>query len=1133
MPNWTTQQLAAIQREGNLLVAAAAGAGKTAVLTERIVERVRRGADVRSMLVVTFTKAAASEMKKRVIAALLDAAQAAPEEAERLREAAERVQDASICTLHAFCLQVLRRHFYEAALDPAFRVADDAQSTVLLEDALDELMEARVEENEVRALCDALGGEEKLAAALLSLHAFLQAQPVPAQWMENALSLYAMDAAAFDASPLMRDFVARAKRALSAALSLYQDARDDVASAFPAAAAFADAELLRLRPALLAEGYTAYRESMDGFAFARLSGFPRGTAEEDKAAFKEARDALKDCISVQRKAFSRTLAEEAARMRILHPHVETLFACLRALEARYGEKKRAAGLIDYGDMEHMTLRILSQADIRSEYRQKFRYVLVDEYQDSNRVQEAILDAVKGEDNLFLVGDVKQSIYRFRQAAPALFTEKYHTPACFNGDVIDLNRNFRSADAVIDTVNALFSRTMTRDFGGVDYDARAALVKGRTDASIGGVELYMLQCDEEDAWESAEAEAIFAARRIQALMRDERYTDPKTGETRPYTYGDFAVLHRSPRAVAERMTQLLALQGVPAYAELTGGYFDAVEVQVFMNLLRVIDNRRQDIPMLSVLRSVMGGFTDEELGELRLLDAEAPWVELLERAAAGGGALGKKTRQFLDKLDDWNMESRLVRVAALCAALLDETGYSAYCAALPGGRVRKANLDALIDRAAAYEENEARSLSAFIAFMDRVKSTDRIGASAVPGADVVRLLSTHKSKGLEFPVVILTGLSRKFNAQERKQDVALHETLGLGMRFFDENVRRDTLARNAILDANGFSALEEELRILYVAMTRARERLILLVSEKDIENSVKRHCKRVTPYLCANACRESDWLLWALLDTPDGDPLRAYAGLPVLGGQQSARVEAQVGIRACARPTRESFEAFAESARGADASRWETRFAWRYPYLTDTQIPGKISVSELIGNMPSMRAYPDFIAAKKPLDAADRGTAAHLLMELIPLKAHTAQSVRECIETLVERGHMTRAQAEAVRVEPVVRFFASPLGKRLCASPLVERERGFNYRVSARKAISADTDEPMLLQGVIDCCFREDGAWVIIDYKTDRVPEGKARETAAKHQRQLDVYADALAALTGEPVKEKYVHLLLTGESVAL
>ncbi|MDD4075075.1 MAG: helicase-exonuclease AddAB subunit AddA [Eubacteriales bacterium] len=1133
MPKWTPQQLDAIQREGNLLVAAAAGAGKTAVLTERIVERVRRGADIRSILVVTFTKAAAGEMKKRVIAALLEAAQASPEEAERLREAAERVQDASISTLHAFCLQVLRRHFYEAALDPAFRVADEARSAVLLEDALDELMESRVEEPEVRALCDLLGGEDKLSSALLSLHAFLQAQPAPDKWMEEALALYALDAEGLDASKLVQGCIARAKRALAAALTLYQDARDAVADAFPAAAAFADAELLSLRPALLANGYTAYADAINAFAFGRLTGFPRGTEEEKKAPFMEARDEVKRCVKEQRKGFARAIGEEAARMRGLCEPVATLFACLRGLEALYGEKKRAAGLIDYGDMEHMTLHILNRPEIRNEYRRKFSYVLVDEYQDSNRVQEAILDAVKGADNLFLVGDVKQSIYRFRQAAPALFMEKYHTPACFHGDVIDLNRNFRSADAVIDAVNALFSRTMTRDFGGVDYDARSALVKGRSDASAGGVEVHMLQCDEEDEWESAEAEAVFAARRIREIMRDERYTDPKTGKTRPYAYGDFAVLHRSPRAVAERMTQLMALQGVPAYAELTGGYFDAVEVQVFMNLLRVIDNRRQDIPLLSVMRSMMGGFTDEELGTLRLLDTQAPWVELLEKAAQNGGALGAKARGFLDKLDAWNMESRLVRVAALCAALMDETGYSAYCASLPGGRVRRANLDALIERAAAYEESEARSLSGFIAFMDRIKNTDRIGASAVLGADVVRLLSTHKSKGLEFPVVILAGLSKKFNAQERRQDIALHETLGLGMRYIEGNVRRDTLARGAILDENSDAALEEELRILYVAMTRARERLILLISEKDIEASVKKHCRPVTPYLCANAARESDWLLWALLDTPDGDPLRAYAGLPALGGRQNAHVAAQVGVRACERPSKESYAAFAARAQNADAGYWQTRFAWAYPYLVDTQIPGKISVSELIGNLPSMRAYPDFIAAKKPLDAADRGTAAHLLMELIPLKAHTVQSVRDCIETLVERGHMTRAQAEAVRVEPVVAFFASPLGKRLCAAELVERERGFNYRVPARRAISADTDEPMLLQGVIDCCFRENGAWVVIDYKTDRVSAGKAYETAAKHQRQLDVYADALAALTGEPVKEKYIHLLMTGESVAL
>ncbi|MDO5111330.1 MAG: helicase-exonuclease AddAB subunit AddA [Clostridia bacterium] len=1133
MPDWTPQQLDAIQKEGNLLVAAAAGAGKTAVLTARIVERIRRGTDVKHILVVTFTKAAAGEMKKRVVTALLNAAQSSPDEAERLRDAAERVQDASISTLHAFCLQVLHRHFYEAALDPAFRVADEAQSAVLLEDALDELMESRVEESAFRALCDAMDGENKLSAALLSLHAFLQAQPEPDAWMANALSPYRMDEDAFATSPLVQSYVARAKTALKAALSLYQCARDALSDEFPDVASFADEELLRLRPALLANTYTDYVNSLAGMTFATLKGFPRGTEEEKKAFLKEARDAVKDCVKAQAKTFSRPVGEEAARMRLIAPQVQTLFESLRELDARYGEKKRARGLIDYGDMEHMALRLLQMPDIRAEYRRKFKYVLVDEYQDSNRVQEAILDAVRGEDNLFLVGDVKQSIYRFRQADPTLFMEKYHAPQSFCGSVIDLNRNFRSTPAVIGAVNALFSRAMTRDFGGIDYDERAALVKGRTDAAIGGVELHMLQCDGEDDWESAEAEAVFAARRIRSIMRDETYTDPRTGKSRPYTYGDFAVLHRSPRAVAERMTQLLALEGIPAYAELTGGYFDAVEVQVFLNLLRVIDNRRQDIPLLSVMRSMMGGFSDEELGELRLLDAEALWVELLSLAAEKGGALGKKAQGFLDKLDAWHMEARLVRVAGLCATLMDTTGYAAYCAALPGGRIRKANLDALIGRAKVYEQEEARSLSGFLAFMDRIKTTDRVGASTVLGADVVRLLSTHKSKGLEFPVVILTGLSKKFNRQERRQDVALHDGLGLGLRYRAGNVRYDTLARNAILDANDAAGLEEELRILYVAMTRARERLILLVSEKDISACVQRHSKPLTPHRYASAQRESDWVLYTILDMPDGDPLRVFAGLQPLGGEAHMRVEAHVGVGAGTQPSKAAYADFAREASHADTSLWDERFAWRYPYKADTEIPGKISVSELIGNMPGMRAYPDFIAAKRPLDAADRGTAAHLLMELIPLAPHTAQSVKACMETLVANGRMSRMQADAVRVSPVVAFFSSDLGRRLCASERVERERGFNYRVSARKALSADTDEPMLLQGVIDCCFRENGAWVIIDYKTDFVPPGKAHEVAARHKRQLDIYADALTALTGEPVKEKYIHLLHTGESVAL
>ncbi len=1144
MTKWTQQQNRAINEDGNLLVAAAAGAGKTAVLTARIVEKIRAGTPVRALLVATFTKAAAGEMKKRVTRELQRSANEEKDAAlcERLNVAAEQMQNASVSTLHAFCMQVLRRHFYEAELDPSFRVADEAEAAILFEDALEELFEEKAESPEFVQLCDLLGGEEKLSSAIRLIYAFMQAQPKPEEWLRKAAEDYDTDEEKLKSSLLLKCALAAAKRDLLAEIEETEGVCDSIETLFPEAALFGRREAEACRAIAGCADYESYALALSEQKFATLSGFPRGTAEADKKAFKDARTALKDKIKAQKQLFSRTLFEEAEKMRGLYPVLCELEKSVLAVKNAYTAAKRARGMIDYSDMEHICLSLLSRDEIKEEYRRRFSYIFVDEYQDSNRVQEAILLAVKREDNLFMVGDVKQSIYRFRQAEPALFMEKYAEPSNFQGRVIDLNSNFRSAGAVIGAVNSVFSRIMSREFGGMEYDERASLKLGREDGSSGSAELHVLSCaggDEE--FEAAEAEALFAAEKIKSIMETERYFDPKLKREREYRFSDFAILHRSPKNVAESMTRILAAHGVPAYAELTGGYFEAVEVQVFMNLLRIIDNRRQDIPLLSVMRSMIGGFSDNELAQLRL-SAEAAqggeWLDILLAASRGEGELNKKTAAFLDKLDEWHIESTLVGVSELCGKLLDESGYGEYCAALPGGRIRKANLEALLARAQSYEDGAARSLSSFIAFMDRIKNTDKMGAASALGAEVVRFLSTHKSKGLEFPVVIVAGLSKQFNIQEKREDVAVNAKLGIGLRIRRDRRRVDTLARQAILDENSLSALEEEARILYVAMTRAQEKLIMLFAKKDAVSTISKRARPLSPAACAHVKSAGEWILSSALSMPEGNPLREAAALALMGESEEesglfCEFHALSGARE-AIAKREALSALHERASLAKTEKFDGLLGWRYPHMADTQIPGKLSVSELIGNFAGLRQYPDFIAERRELQAADRGSAAHLVMETIPLEAQTEKSVLSHLESLIESGRMNRAQADAVNTGRIVAFFDSPLGRRMCASECVERERKFNYRAPASEIIDAPTDEPMLIQGVIDCCFIENGEWVVVDYKTDRIPPGvSAREAAQKHKRQLDIYASALAALTGRKVKASYIYLLSSGESVEL
>ncbi|MEG1547509.1 MAG: helicase-exonuclease AddAB subunit AddA [Clostridia bacterium] len=1132
--NWTQQQQRAIEDRGNLLISAAAGSGKTAVLTERIVRLVRDGTSISRLLVVTYTKAAAAEMKKRIAKRLAEAAQADELHAPQLCAAACEVGRANISTLHSFCAQVLRRHFHEAGLDPAFRICDEAQGELLREDALNELMEDRYSSDPAFAeLVQRTGDDERFGNIINGLFNFMFAQEQPFAWLEYAVQRYTLDADGLARSPEVELLVRSAKTQLCALLDAYRAIRDEIADAYPTAAAVMDDDAAQLRAVCIRQSYADYGAALESVEFKRLT-FPRGTPDECKAVVADPRDRLKKLVRQQQSAFARTLAQEAAQLADMYPHMLELADVMRDFVARYDMLKRAASVIDYQDMEHMTLRLLNDPSIAAEYRERFEHIFVDEYQDANRVQERILSLIKRNDNLFLVGDVKQSIYRFRMAEPGLFLEKYHAYDGTNGTRIDLNANFRSTDEVIEAVNAVFSRIMSREAGELDYDDAAALTAGR--GVKGGVELNIIggsnaSSDEEDTtiFEDAEAEAMLAAQRIHELMDGSLCADPSTGEMRPYRYCDFAILGRSVKAVAERWARTLSLCGIPAYADITGGYFSAVEIRLLMDILRIIDNRRQDIPLAAVLRSPIGGLDTDELIALRS-GTDADFFDSLTAAAQKDTPLGAKVKRILARLDEWQEASCLISIEQLICNIIDETGYYEYVSALPGS-ARRANLDAFVERARSYESG-VMGLHGFIGFMERIKNTDTLGSAQTAGADVVRILSIHRSKGLEFPVVLLAGLGKRFNREDAKQSL-LTDSLGIGARHTLENRNIGTLFRDAILYKKQMEDLAEEMRVLYVGMTRAQNRLIMIGSSRDVANLVRRCALPPTPALITRSNSPLELVLLALMDTQSGNALRAELKL----GARNTPLAVPINICAatatdlfCPHIPERQYRAFTSSAAIVQ-SGYADEFKWEYPFIEDTLIPGKLSVSRLLGNAIDMCEHPDFIIA--PLHAADSGTAAHILMQHITLAAHSVQSVRDQLGILTGSGIMTKEQAAAVYAPAIVRFFASALGQRLICAKRVERELEFNVRLSARVLLGAPTDETVLLQGVIDCCFLEENSWTLIDYKTDFVVSGGAEQAAQRHRRQLELYAMALTQLTGQPVAHKYIHFLGTGESIAL
>ena len=1139
--NWTAEQRRAIETPGSLIVSAAAGSGKTAVLTERIARHILEGARADDLLVVTFTRAAAAEMKKRIgdrLSAL--AAQQQGDEAARLYAAAEGIGRANISTIDGFCSHVLRRHFDIAGLDPAFRAGEEAENLALRQEALEELMERYYAQKGFSDLVDAFGEEAEFSAQFLRLYEFIMAQPEPMEWLREAIDKYDIAEDALPLCPAAEEYLKGLKVRLGAYMDILRSRRDEIAEDYPKTAAILDDDLTQLGGALLQKSLRGYANQLSACAFATFS--MRGAEKSYSEYVKKPRDDMKKEVKKHIALSGKPMGRQAKLLAGIKPLLDMLYSFTGDFIALYSEKKEQAGIIDYADMEHIALRLLRLPTVAREYRDRFSFVFIDEYQDCSPLQNALFSALARPDNLFIVGDVKQSIYGFRMAEPAMFTERIDEFSRRDA-ALHLSANFRSSNEVIEGVNSIFTPIMTRETGGVDYDETARLVHGRRDASPGGTELHVISrsasldpgdAADENAEEqllAAEAEALFAAGRIRELL-GESFTDRK-GNTRNYKYSDIVILHSSPKNVAEAWVRTLSREGIPVYAELTGGYFDAIEVQIFLNLLAIIDNPLQDIPLISVLRSPIGGFSTEELITLRADCREGLFYEALKSGADKDTPLGHKAGGFLDRLAKWRAQGELYDITELIAMLLEDTGFENYVSALPGGQSRRANLEALIKNAGIYS-NSGHGIRGFLRFMEKARSGDSLGAAQIASANVVRLISIHKSKGLEFPAVILGGLSVNFNKKSRSSVLVLDSSLGIGLKAARGSSRELNLYHSAIAERIWRREISERMRLLYVAMTRASEKLIMLCSFREVEKGLAAGRIPVTPNTCAGAERFADWILPVLFSSPSGNPLREYLGMPPLGGHKtilcSVHPTLQISALGAALP-REEYLAFTRQAVEDGPGEYAELFAWRYPYGADTVLPSKISVSQLIGNLPELGQYPDFMRDSMAERAVSRGTAAHKLMEHLPIAKHTFASVNACLKELTDRGILTKKEAEGIYASNIVDFFSKGLGSRMLASPRVERELAFNHRVKANSIFDADTEETLLLQGIIDCCFIEGGKWVLMDYKTDYVPKGRANEVAMSHAKQLRLYKSALEELTGIPVKECWIHLLSTGESV--
>lgn len=1205
---WTDEQARAIGARGeSLLLSAAAGSGKTTVLVERVLRLILDdGADIDRMLVVTFTRAAASDMRAK-LSERMNAL--AAEGDARCRDQLIRLERASITTLHAFCADFLRAHFEVAGVDPAFRVLDDAARQQLMDEALDEALEdAYAQPAEALRALDYGRGPKDVRALAESLCRALEERPEPEQWLARAVSPDGM------IPEWMAELVRAAHRAIDEASVALGEAAA-VPGCPPHYLSAVQADLSSLAKMREIDEYDPLLRAIQDFKPARASGGRRGevTDEEAVEAVKALRDRAKSALKGM-KMLDHPAAQAIADARAQAPQLAELGRLAASASERFEQKKAERAGLTYADLERRTLIALQDEETSRAVREQFDYVFVDEYQDTSDIQEAIVSRVARPDNLFMVGDVKQSIYRFRMAEPRLFIEKYaRFRAGDGGQLLPLTRNFRSKPAVLEFVNAIFERAMTGGDAEIEYDALARLNPG-LDASDPGqpVEIHLLEraaqegeaVDETVAeMRAAEREGLFIARRIRQMMRE----DPTL------RYRDFAILTRSKSSAFTPMLPMLLAEGLPAYADGAAGYFDAPEIALALAMLRLIANRRSDVELIAVLHSPAVGLSAEELAQIRigarnvpfvdaawkraygvtLADSERPLREAeggeMESGEAKPGAAGdvlskgnnpssdatkdvfsneddpasglaeeilsegddspssspalpddelaRRLRRFFDQLESWRLRAGAVGLGELVRTVLDESGFYIYAGALPGGAQRQANLDRLADAADAFDADVSGSLVRFLSHTERLRARGDGDAAHLLGEndDVVRMMTVHKSKGLEFRVVFGAQLEKGYGGA-RAVLLSAHRDLGIGIHHFDPELRtkRRTLAQSAIAARRSREDAAEELRILYVLLTRARERLILVGSVRGAERAGRRWNALSRAVFASNSHLDVLMAARAAILRDGADPHSTVTLHPA--GELSAESPGRPDPRA------RFDEILAEPGR-FDGAALEAEMRWQYPDPLGSAKPLKLTVSGLLrelegpSQLPDLPERPQFMAEEAPgrMTAAERGTAYHRAMQLIDLRAldgldgrSLADAIRARLDEAVSRRLMTEAQREAVRPSRLAEFLQSPVGQRLRRAETVKREWPFNALVRADEALSPVeagrfAGEELLVQGTIDCCFIEDGAWILLDYKTDR--SGDLDALRDHYRAQLSVYALALERITGIPVRQRLLCLL--------
>ena len=1205
--DWTKEQKDAIYKSNsNILVAAAAGSGKTAVLVERIIEKIISGGiDIDKLLVVTFTNAAASEMRERILEAIYKKIDEEPEN-DNLKRQIVLLGKANICTIHSFCLDVIKNNFFQLNIPASFRIAAEEEIEILKQEVIEDVFEKYYEdENEDFAKLvntyTSYRGDDQLKEMVLKIYKFIQSTPFPEEWISEKIDLFATETSKNDFGDSIWGKI------------LIDGLKDETIDAINSLKVV-NAKLVKYPElekysmtiendiALLKSFYEALNDSWDK-AFEFSSNMRFKSWPSDKKITMELKDIAKDQRGTIKDKFNKKKKDvlvynsEAAFNDIyeMYDILKILKEVIHKFINDFQDKKREKNIIDFNDIEHYALKILVQkngegkyvpTDVAKQYQEKFVEIAIDEYQDSNQVQEYILNTISKGNNLFMVGDVKQSIYKFRQACPELFLQKYESysldEANEKGLKIQLFKNFRSKENVINLTNLVFSNIMSKKLGDIEYNETEYLNLGAnyensSDFDKAEFDIINLEDNQEndDIWKDEESEegeesnkgdnpletlradeieAKYVAKRIEEIINSKVMISDKKVGLRPVKYKDIVILLRSTSRSAPVFEKELINRNIPVFSDSSSEYLDTIEIQTIMNVLKILDNPIDDISLVSVLRSQIGNFTDNEIVEIRVSNREGNYYNSFMYALDNleNETLKGKIKAFHDMYSSWKKQIDYLSLAELIWKIYVDTGFYNYVGLMPNGALRQANLKMLFERAKEYEKTSFKGLFDFIRFIERLKiSNGDMSQAKIIGEneDVVRIMSIHKSKGLEFPIVFLSNTSKQINMQDVSSDILLHQEIGLGPQYinYEKRVEYSTSAKDAIKIIIKNETISEEMRILYVALTRAKEKLIITGTKKKYIDDKKkkeehlriyenRESEKLNPLLLKKFISYFDWLQLIFMKN-DVKNLIDINEIKV----DDIFVEESV----------EEKKVKFDFNRIINVEGLENDFTWKYSNEIATTLPIKSTVSKIkemynrnndsvefdqIVNQSNSfeNVVPSFIDTESSIPASKRGTLMHMFLQNIDFrKEYDSNQLKELRDSLVYKKLMNEEEAKTINLGKVEKFLNSNLANKIKNASCIEKEKAFCMKINAKELYEEATDEEILVQGIIDLyAVDSDEKVILVDYKTDFV-ETDEKELVEKYKKQLDIYKKAIEQGLNKSVKEVYIYSLYLNKEISI